>query len=305
MSENLTLPAGGFGPRQLDYQWYDAIRAELVRGRIAGAGRVLDVGCGCGGTLLGLAKRIEEGVGVDIDGNEIAHAERARKRRKVRNVRFEVADAAELPFAAGSFDAVLLLGDVLTFAGLYGKHKRVVSEVRRVLRTGGVAVHESTNWEWAYRNSPTTGVSVGRTGDGGFTMLRGRRSEAGLEVGREYRVRPDTRLHRWLAGQEWPRDDRARLQMDEAAAISQRDLEFVGLRRCRHYRGRDLIRLYRRAGFGEVRTVAYGQTYDIAVEAGLDEELWPDQREALAKAEAAIVSRLSLGSGPWLFLTAR
>jgi len=86
--------------------------------------RILDVGCGPGATMVELHRRGIAPVGLDIYP---AWADLCRQRPVVR------ADAAMLPFAAGTMDAVLLVHVVAHFqrpaAGL--------REIRRVLRPGG------------------------------------------------------------------------------------------------------------------------------------------------------------------------
>jgi ubiquinone/menaquinone biosynthesis C-methylase UbiE len=86
--------------------------------------RILDVGCGPGAAMEELRRRGVEPVGLDIYP---AWANLCRQRPVVR------ADAARLPFSAGSMDAILLVHVVAHFqrpdAGL--------REIRRVLRPGG------------------------------------------------------------------------------------------------------------------------------------------------------------------------
>ena len=212
-------------PVELDFTWYNLIRSRVVRETVGGARRVLDVGCGSGSVLLALAGRIGRGVGVDVSRSEVARAERARKRRRVRNVSFKVADAARLPFQSGSFEAVVCLGDVLTYAGSYPRVRRALSELRRVLRPGGIAVIEGMNWEWEYRSYPPTGAAFHRAGRGRFAFVRDRRTPAGLAAYRRHEVVPGTPLHRWVARQKWPvspHGDKTKLNVEELAPIPRR-----------------------------------------------------------------------------------
>lgn len=90
---------------------------------------VLDVGCGFGGTLAGVAAR-HRGMtlaGVNIDARQLLHARRAVA------AHFVQADALHLPFADASFDRVLAVECIFHFASRLG----FLREAARVLRPGG------------------------------------------------------------------------------------------------------------------------------------------------------------------------
>ncbi|MFI9270566.1 methyltransferase domain-containing protein [Kitasatospora sp. NPDC052896] len=70
---------------------------------------VLDVGCGAGTITADLAELVgPEGrvVAVDSSAEVLAQAAAHAAGRGLRNIRFEVADAGELPFTGGEFDVV-------------------------------------------------------------------------------------------------------------------------------------------------------------------------------------------------------
>ncbi|MFD0275599.1 class I SAM-dependent methyltransferase [Kitasatospora sp. NPDC127111] len=97
--------------------------------------RVLDVGCGTGGTTVALARRVGARgrcVGVDISGAVIAAA-RARAEREGLPVRFVHADAAEHAFEPASFDAVVSRFGVMFF----DDPVRAFGNLRRAARPGG------------------------------------------------------------------------------------------------------------------------------------------------------------------------
>ena len=78
--------------------------AEL-RGRVPAGGAVLDIGCGCGVPVArSLAAAGYQVTGVDFSGVQIERA-----RRLVPDARFVRADATEIEFAPGSFDAAVCL----------------------------------------------------------------------------------------------------------------------------------------------------------------------------------------------------
>lgn len=97
-----------------------------------GAGQVLDVGCGTGGTTLAVAREIRpEGrcVGIDIAEPVIAAA-RARAERERAPVSFVCADAQEYAFAPAAFDAVISRFGVMFF----GDFARAFANLRRAAR---------------------------------------------------------------------------------------------------------------------------------------------------------------------------
>lgn len=86
------------------------MRAGLLAdfGRIPEQGQILDVGSGTGALALAMTELHPQCrvVGVDLSHE---YVEFARSRAQNDRVRFETADAQNLPFAAGSFDAAASL----------------------------------------------------------------------------------------------------------------------------------------------------------------------------------------------------
>jgi ubiquinone/menaquinone biosynthesis C-methylase UbiE len=104
---------------------------------------VLDVGCGAGATAAHLAKRYQcRVVGVDILERMVDRAEEMAAREGVAAAtEFRVADAQELPFDDGVFDAVIT-ESVTAFPE---EKQRAVNEYARVTKPGGyVGLNEST-----------------------------------------------------------------------------------------------------------------------------------------------------------------
>jgi SAM-dependent methyltransferase len=98
--------------------------------------RIIDVGCGPGTITFGLAERVAPGevIGVDVQPTMVDRARELARDRGVANVRFESADAYELPFDDGSFDAALAHMVLMHIA----EPTRALREIRRVLRPGAV-----------------------------------------------------------------------------------------------------------------------------------------------------------------------
>jgi ubiquinone/menaquinone biosynthesis C-methylase UbiE len=69
--------------------------------------RALEIATGPGHVAMALAERCREVVGLDITDAPLAIAERTRRDRGLANVRFQRADADQIPFADGEFDVVL------------------------------------------------------------------------------------------------------------------------------------------------------------------------------------------------------
>ena len=104
---------------------------------------VLDVGCGVGMTPCFLAKSVGCRVmGVDISPRMVERSQERAAREKVTNlVTFKVADAQDLPFEDGTFDAIIT-ESVTAFPE---DKQKAVNEYARVTRTGGyVGLNEST-----------------------------------------------------------------------------------------------------------------------------------------------------------------
>lgn len=104
---------------------------------------LLDVGCGVGQTACYIAKKTGCRVmGVDIVPKMVSRSqERAKKEKLTHLVSFKTADAQDLPFADGTFDAVIT-ESVTAFPE---DKQKAVNEYARVTRPGGfIGLNEST-----------------------------------------------------------------------------------------------------------------------------------------------------------------
>ena len=107
---------------------------------IAGAARVLDVGCGTGSLSFVLANDPDiRGVhGIDLSPDYIAHA---KGKNEESRLTFQVGDACSLPLPAASFDHALSML-VLPFVP---RPDLAIREMRRVTRPGGVVA--AATWD--------------------------------------------------------------------------------------------------------------------------------------------------------------
>jgi demethylmenaquinone methyltransferase / 2-methoxy-6-polyprenyl-1,4-benzoquinol methylase len=120
----------------LHHRWREraAARTELGPGDSA-----LDICCGTGDLALELAKRVAPGghvVGCDFSEPMLDLAREKAAERSTAGVRFEWADALELPYDGERFDAVTVGFGVRNLADL----DRGLREMARVLKPGGRAV---------------------------------------------------------------------------------------------------------------------------------------------------------------------
>lgn len=116
--------------------------AALERAGVPLRGRVLDAGCGSGGTALSLAEETAYAVGLDLDARFSGAGTRLRAERGIRNAGFVQGNALSLPFRACSFDVV--------FSHSVIEHvqsaEEYLIECRRVLRPGGRLYLSTAPW---------------------------------------------------------------------------------------------------------------------------------------------------------------
>ena len=106
---------------------------------IPSGSRVLDVACGTGNLAIPLARSGCIVTGVDIAPNLL---EQARQRAKTEGLQatFDEGDAEQLPYADGTFDAVVTM-----FGAMFAPRPELVSsELARVVKPGGLLA--MANW---------------------------------------------------------------------------------------------------------------------------------------------------------------
>jgi SAM-dependent methyltransferase len=124
---------------EYDYAVFEYLRsakvlAALDRAGVRVAGRVLDAGCGGGGTVLSLAEESSFAVGLDLEARFAGSGTRLGGEKGIANAAFVQGDGARLPFADATFDLVFshsVIEHVTTADGY-------LRECHRVLRPGGV-----------------------------------------------------------------------------------------------------------------------------------------------------------------------
>jgi ubiquinone/menaquinone biosynthesis C-methylase UbiE len=106
--------------------------------------QILDLGCGPGIVSAALAPYAREVVAFDLTPEMLEKARQRCQEAGLRNVRFELGRAEELPFEAGSFDAVVTR---LTLHHFPDPHRAVVEMVRVTRPKGKVVVADIVSSE--------------------------------------------------------------------------------------------------------------------------------------------------------------
>lgn len=135
----------------------NALRNPWIASKIPPASKVLDIGCGAGLLTSDLSKRGHAVTGVDLSQSSLNEAKKLDPKGT-----YIQADAAALPFADSSFDAVSAM-DLLEHVE---NPQAVIREAGRVLKPGGLFFFHTFNrtWqsfllvikgvEWTVKNTP-------------------------------------------------------------------------------------------------------------------------------------------------------
>lgn len=125
------------GMWRLSAYWLD----EFLRGRRSL--KALDVGCGTGGTLIRLARRVEisEVLGIDPSPEALAWSKSRHGHRLVQG------DALALPIPGATFDLATCFDVMQHLPG--GREAVAAAELCRVLRPGGLAIIRANGRGWA------------------------------------------------------------------------------------------------------------------------------------------------------------
>lgn len=115
--------------------------AERLCQRVCDAGtlsngqRILDAGCGFGGTISSLNERFSQlhCTGLNIDERQLERARQVVQPQNGNTLEFVQGDACQLPFPDQTFDRVLAVECIFHFPS----RERFFQEARRVLKPGG------------------------------------------------------------------------------------------------------------------------------------------------------------------------
>lgn len=114
---------------RLEPEILDFLQPETFRGK-----KTLEVGVGLGADHATLARHGAVLFGIDLTERAVLHTRNRFKLMELSST-LQVADAEQLPFSDGSFDAVYSWGVIHHSPGT----RRCVEEIHRVLKAGGVA----------------------------------------------------------------------------------------------------------------------------------------------------------------------
>jgi SAM-dependent methyltransferase len=117
-----------------EYRRSAKVIEALERAGVRLGGRVLDAGCGGGGTAVSLAEESVLAVGLDLDARFAGSGTRLKAEKAIGAAAFVQGDGQRLPFREGAFDLVFSHSVIehVDSAGAY------LAECHRVLKPGGV-----------------------------------------------------------------------------------------------------------------------------------------------------------------------
>jgi cyclopropane fatty-acyl-phospholipid synthase-like methyltransferase len=136
-TDNLALHYG-YWDTKAPYQHHEALlntnKILYQTADIQSPSRILDAGCGLGGSSLWLAAQGNQVTGISISQKQIDYANKVSKKRKLsNNAKFDVANFCETPYADESFDVIWGLESIC-----YALDKSLfLKEAYRLLRKGG------------------------------------------------------------------------------------------------------------------------------------------------------------------------
>lgn len=173
-------------------------RELLKAGRVGDGQKLLDAGCGFGGTIQQINTEHSgmDLTGLNIDARQLAAAEAQTKPANGNKVGWVEADACQLPFEDNTFDRVLAVECIFHFPS----RAKFLAEAARVLKPGGyLAVSDfvptftffgKTPFWWAIRTR--IAKSYGTLGHLPLRSYRSMGKRAGLELETKRNIRKNT-----------------------------------------------------------------------------------------------------------------
>ncbi len=120
------------GDQHYSQEWFQETAARIGESLcLEPQDRVLEVGCGCAIIMKYLLPRAKEFVGVDLSAGVLDLA-----RQSLPHVSFQLASAADLPFADAAFDKCYCY-QAFHYFDEFAVARQAVDEMRRVVRPGG------------------------------------------------------------------------------------------------------------------------------------------------------------------------
>lgn len=106
---------------------------------------LLDLGCGSGRFSIGAAQIGHNVTGMDITPAAISAATEKAERLNLNNAHFLLGDMTEMPFKDNTFDCVFCPRFSINAVATFGKRKRAIEEMIRVVKPDGLVYIESFN----------------------------------------------------------------------------------------------------------------------------------------------------------------
>lgn len=128
---------------EFTHPWYQITRMLMIntlKKTIDKKSKILDVGCGTGGTAILLKKQGFNNVfGIDSSNVAIGFC----KKRGLKNIK--ISRAENIPYASNYFDVVICL-DVLYHLGI--DRNKTLKEINRVLKPEGLFYSQEPSYDW-------------------------------------------------------------------------------------------------------------------------------------------------------------
>lgn len=108
--------------------------------------KLLDIGCASGIITQYLASYVSKAIGIDIDEHAISIARKNYSKQK--NLTFEIASGSKIPYENNFFDLVVC-NQVYSYTSA---PKKLLTEIYRVLKPGGICIFTGDNLLWLIEN---------------------------------------------------------------------------------------------------------------------------------------------------------